>query len=1654
MTAITGFGALPSKPDFAFPKTVSKDAGSRLKSALKHNDGPATVRALLDYGLAQTAISPDKLDATMDFFDKTGEKVTDPATKAMIRLAQADARRSDSLTVATIAEYDSALKAAPTADWRNVVDADERFFPTLYDFAVARTDNDSVVNAAMRYNAGRPYPLIYLKLRNARNFGQYLDVYRQFESSEVATYALLEMARSAWDIDMRRQAYDLLLKRTDRNAGVKDALSYLTRPEIRIEANSVVARDALLKIKVHATCLNAAAIKVSMEKPAAQTVKTINLTFKGEGVFEADTVVELQLDRYGKYRLTPLYDGMNERRPDYATLTVTDFLLSQPNFGGSRLPVAALDVINGAEQSDVRFQTVKNRIAGHRGNDIYTPEIYSYSGNESRPDWHHQANILTDRAIYHPGDTLRFAATLMKSRATERGLEPGRKVDAVLRNANYQPIDTLTLVSDDYGRVEGSFTLPADGLTGRFTLKIGDSYAYVMVTDYKAPTFAVEMTATRIDSTSVELDGTATGYNGFPIANAQVALTVDELPMWIWFRNFRNFRGNDRVATDTVTTDAQGRFTARLTIPAGVNLSATATATSPAGESHDAAAFIPFYRYHIEGDIPPFIEAGKAPKLTVQDVKGKTVDIPVRITLTRTGDDTRLTPDATWSNIPSGAYSVELSADQAATGKSTTQVYRRTDAMPPAESALFVPVTNAKPGDRLLVGTSFADSHILMVIWNADSIIEQRRLTPKQGNFFLDIDLPDGVNDANMTLLTLRDYRFREMNIRLTRPDVARKLNLEIASLRDKVTPGDREIWTIKVTDNLGRPAADAAVMLDVYCKALDALQPFSWGFNPPYLYGKSLGFNNGSSYLAGAANATAANLPRPLAGISAGFNLWGQDWPYFHERYYYNTAAPRMLMKSAARADFGGVVEECSAVSADVDNDAAADEILEESAVTAGGTGNDSGTAAADGNDTYRLPEMAVAMWRPVLTTAADGSLQVEFEVPDANTTWAVKALAYNRLLMSGTTGAEIVASKPVMVQPQLPRFLRNGDRIELRAMVMNNVDSAAAISSFIELFDPATDRIIRRAEFTDQIDARESKIIAMELTAPDATMIGVRVRATAGNFTDGEQSVIPVLPNEVTVRTGRPIFVPADSATVEVDVPKGGVMTFTANAVWECVAALPGLLTSESRSALSAASTLFSAATARGLMRQHPEIGLALHRWEKEDSVLISRLLRNDDLKIALLGSTPFVNAAQSETDQRARLLLLFSNSQIDKTVNDAISTLSKLVRKGGLTWTQSSDEPSEWITLRVMQTLGQLKRMGYLPKSSTLQKIISQGVQYLDTEVARSYAKDKNATFVDYVMMRSQFPEVRQSAPARRAADATVQHLVGRWRDMPLRSVAKAAIILHENKYPTTARRLIESLRQHEAWLQLPLCPDLLNAFVAVEPACPEVDMIRSEYIARKQSTDWGQGLATSDLIAAILNSGSPWLIPAANELGVKVNGNTVDPAAESVMGEFRLDLPDGGKVEIAKGRFPAWGGIFSSAVDSISKVEAFASDKLKLTRTISGTMKVGEKVTVTLTLDAAQDLDYVIVRQPRCAAMEPVDQLPSTLWLGYLTAYREPCPTVTNWFFNRLAKGKTTISETFYITAEGDFTLAPAEAQSQYSPEFQAHTAGSPIAIPKN
>lgn len=1664
---ISGFAAFAAEPDFAFPKQVSKTAEKNLADALKAGNGPKAIRALINLTLAEGQMEPDSLDAIECRVSKVTSKLKDPAAKAMSLLLRAEISQ-DVKWADSALWFTDTLRASPVKPWADVIKVDAMFAPTLYDFAVAKRLNfsysDSLIQCIRDFHAQNPAPLCYWTLRYDSHDADAWALFNRYRQLWISYYPLVWLNGHSNDPADVARLYDAAKSWLEQHPDapdnaitqVKNLVKLLTNPSLSVSNRGVNRLGTPLPVHLSGKNVNKATICVYENEPLRRLVKKYPVEFTGSGVFSVDTIINVELPSFGKYDIVPIFQGDSVTdRSSRSSVTVTNFVVDLETFG-HKTNRLALDPESGSEVSGVTYSyDTKNKylLHGTKGDDKYSPAVSDrsqrgYSQADSRSE---MANVWIDRPIYHPDDTVKFALTAMWAKGYSRGILSGGKVLVDFMNVNGKLVASAEGVTDNFGRFSGEFAIPADGLTGHFSLvvKSGKSTigrTSVLVSDYKAPEFETTISATRLDSAFVRLDGSAMNYSGFPVQNAEVKIKVSKLYPWVWLRNYVG--ATQEVLTDTVTvTDESGRFSIILPIPVTANFSAHSSVTSALGETREADCFIPGKPYFISADLPENLlvptSSDWSPQVRIMNSQGQTEKIPFVCTLI-SGNDTIVNVE-NWSKVPSGRYTLKIYTLQPELADTLTMselnIYRRSDKVPPYESQLWIPETMVESGSELLVGSSFADTNVRYVLCTADSLIEQKWLKPLTGNRLIKVSLPEGINDATLTLWCLRDYKYETRSVNVKRTDVPRNLKLEISSLRDRVNAGERETWTISAKDNMGNPV-EAAVLLDVYSKALEALAPFSLRFTLIYTPVTRYYLGNGyirsdNAYITGQAKWPI--VPHP----DFAFQTYGRHWPG-RMVYEYAVATAdggvmvshkQMLYASAARsADLNGKVEAEGALM---------DDAAEETTFA-----GDSDEAAEEKSETYRPSEVPSALWAPVITTATDGSAQIIFTAPDATTTWAVKALAYDRNLLSGAFGADIIASKPVMVQTSLPRFLRQGDNVQLRASAINNTDSTAVISAFIELYDPISGNIIVRSDFDpEQQNAMSNRLLTMDYEVGSSlNLIGVRIRAIGDAFTDGEQVIIPILPSDVEVLESQPILVDADSTSLTLSVKPGSVVELTANAAWECVTALPGLIEYDGSSVFGATSSLFSAAVADGLMRTYPELGKAIRQWETSDSVLVSRLSKNEDLKIALLENTPWVKNAESQTERMARLSLLLNRKQIDKLITKSVGQLAKLVRRGGLAWVEGNDEASVWATRIVLSTLGDLNQMGYLPRNSRLESLIREAVKYLDSEEAKRFAKNPSSGFMMYLGVRSKFPDIPQNSIVKKITSASVQEILSDWRKFSYADVARAAVILNANGYHATATRLIESLRQNKAWHQTGVSSPVLRAFAAVEPSSPDVDTIRMWLLSRKQTQDWGTDVNASDVIAAIITSGTNWFVPSANTVSVKVNGNPIQIApSDAYTGAIRLNLPEGGLVEVEKGKFPAWGGVWSRYEAGIDSVAEMGRESLRISRSISGDFVVGSRITVTLTIDADRPMDYVVIDSPHCAAMQPVNQIPYRRYFAYV----EPTATHTSIFMNRLPKGRTVFTQEFYVTDSGDFLLAPARVQSQYAPEFTATSTGTSI-----
>ncbi|MCC8175544.1 MAG: MG2 domain-containing protein [Bacteroidales bacterium] len=1520
-------------------------------------------------------------------------------------------------------------------------------------------------------------------------------------------------------------------------------------PEVRVSTPEVVALDKEFRVSIEGR--NASRVKLSLYKvkptrngqwrvsnaAKAKLVLTKELTLSDEteAPFYVDTTLVLRVEEYGNYALVPEVKGTPKPTSVYtfacsnlslSTLgtasgcaaLVVDTYTGQPVnkaeiLGFDTYKMIAKDPF-GATDAEGWLQLSENKdirsVVARLGDDNVSPAVYKPNGN--LPNARTSAQVVTDLPLYRLGDSMR--ATAIAYRRAPEGNSPlvGVTLKFTLRDPNYQEVDTLTAVTDNFGRATVDFNLPENGLTGNFVIEVSHlskhmCTSYVMVSDYKLPTFEVVAEKPVLSDRGVTLKAKAITYAGMPLAGAEVKVAMYNDRRWRWWfsNNSTSIYSTQSITDDTgnVEISFPNDLLEQAPYPTG-NFEVTVIATSPSGETRQATTrFCRFQGYRVGGSLPANLDASIqwSPKFTIEDGLGNPVDMPLTVTFTAAnGEFEEILPigeKISLESIPSGEYEVKVAlADTTLECEPMLRelfVYRPSDKLSPSSRLLWLStneITADAQGNVKLLYATTSQSPVCVVLSSDSKIVEHKWLYDGPGMHKLSLSLPENTGRWQLRLLTVSENNRQEATVDISTDQSNNQLQLKFEILRDRVQPGDNETLTVKVTDSLGT-VTPSAIILDIYNKALTQLSSQSLAFkvSPLLCPWMHIDCNTGGN------KSNSVNVTRDWVSFqwAAYPQLQMYDFNFVSYGHVYeeydsspilfrsNKMSMPMMMKRAAND--GAVVTAESA---------------EEEMSTDAGAVEESSQQVENKEFAFRDAETPLAWYAPALVTGEDGSLEVTYRVPNANATWVIAALAYNSQMLTATAEAEQLASKPVMVTPNMPRFLRQGDQIVLQAQVFNATEAAANVATTFEIYDPVSGKTLACQSFTDEIAAQGSAVVKMQFDTPfDVAIVGYRVKSTLANWADGEQGVIPVLESVQPVVESQPFYMAPSQATETLEVPAapsdGGRTTlqFTENPAWTIVTALPGLLQDAPTTSNGAAASLFSAATADGLLRQYPEIKSTLHRWttsDQSDSTLTSMLERDQSLKIALLQSTPWVKAAASDTERMQRLALLMNKREIERTITAAVDLLSKTqCHGGGWSWTTSYNEPSPWTTMNVLGIFGQLKKMGYLPPDKRLNDMITNALAYIDRYAVDQHKRYPKVPQILYVSMRSLWNDVKQSTAAANAQRATVQMVIADWHDYSTVDKAIAASILEANSYHATAQRILESLREYaktsdtrgEWWpslanltwdsryTSLAASALMLRAFADVEPSCADIDRIRQWIIIERQAQMWKPAVVTNELIYGMLSTGTKWTVPAQGAI-VKFNGQELEtPACDKALGQFEMALPvEGGQLVVGRTPgVPSYGGVIRQGRMEISEIKAVAIDDLSIEKTLYrmvttstgvqwervDTFAVGDRVKVDLLIKNQRDMDYVTIVDQRGACLEPVEQLPQPLYSQGACFYRENRDAVTNLFIQRLPRGVYHLSYEMNVSQAGRFSAGIATIQSQLTPLLTAHSSGAILKV---
>lgn len=1377
------------------------------------------------------------------------------------------------------------------------------------------------------------------------------------------------------------------------------------------------------------------------------------------------------------------------------------------------------------------------------GDDRYMPSRYISLNTPRHPDYI-SVELYTDLGIYRPGETVHLAGIVYSGDGMENIVQANCEYQVELRDAAYNKVSSHQVKTDDYGRFTLDIDLPTDRMNGSWDIvvkgRLNNSTKSIEVSEYKTPTFEVEWTDPRrsyVNRQPVKLTGRATTYSGMPIQYTDVQISVRKHE-WAWWWHYSSRDRGDEVVTDTVRTDAQGNFT--LTVPAEAfpdnnasrrswwslyRYSAIATVTTATGETHEATTgFIIGTRRGIEfttGDIEHRNTTSLRLPLRYNTTSETETWVPCTWEVRRTGEtEPVLTgnlntnePVVDLTSLPSGEYRIKVhildagDSEDDADAIATLTLYRlddKTCAKP--NTVLWVPQAERVVDDKtneasFIIATSAPEAHVYMVISDRTRVLQKRWLHYKPGLHTIKVMIPRQPEEyINVHLVSCYQDKSYTTDFAMYSAANADELNVAVQSFRNKLVPGEREHWTFNITGKAGAKRA-GAMMLEMYDKALNALSPNPWSlhrpsylFNPVYVSSWSLGGSNLVS------RSWTADMDRESADFDKPSFYLYDHW-FFAPTFYvdrlmmsdmapvaYGAAAGRPMLKSRALNSelYDNVVEEAEALEEDAELKL------------------DSGTEQALDAVEMRMADVKTALWLPNLTSNADGTVTVEFDAPQFNTTWLVQAIAWDKQMYSGNLDFEVLTQKPIMVKANPPRFVRHGDRITLAAAVQNATEEATDFTAVIELFDPRTEAIYATRTLQGSLGSKGSDALTIDWDVPaDIPFVGLRVKAVNGNFGDGEQVMIPVLEASQPVIETTPFYIEAGVGHTAIDLPvfpDGARVTleYCDNPVWYCATALPTIFDGDYVTASSLAHNLFALQLAQGIAASQPNIKQAIDYWKanEQDSTLVSMLARNSDLKIGTLLASPWLREADRQTLRMSKLSELFDAELMATERERIISRLDALQNAdGGFSWIDyPGRESSLWATGLVLELMGELKHLGYLNADERFASMLKRAVAYYDTETLNQLNRviklvgKKNVDYSDwgdYVYTRQMYSDIALPKANADLTKKVLKSMNNDWgKGLSHGEKAFYALTLNRGGYGKTAARIVESLRQFaitkpnlgmywdnvtSGWRyydKVGVTSRILQAFHEIDPRVDEIDLMRKWMLLMKQTNDWGSCSLASGAVYTLLSTGTNWLerapLPTVTVAGEKLEFDRVD----QWLGYARrsLDASTTGQLVIDRqAAGPAWGSVYVQYVAPMTSIEAASIDDLSITKqlavyqpdgtvkAVTGALHVGDKVQVRLTIKNARDLDYVTVVDERAACFEPVDQTSGYRYADRIGYYHETKDVTTRLFFNDLYKGTHVVTYDVYVMAPGKFSMGIATVQSQYAPQETAHSAGDTIAV---
>lgn len=1354
-----------------------------------------------------------------------------------------------------------------------------------------------------------------------------------------------------------------------------------------------------------------------------------------------------------------------------------------------------------------------------------------------------RGQVMTDRAIYRPGQTVHTAAILYQVKnGFEHQALSGKQVKAVLYDANYEVVTERMLTTDAYGTVSTDFVLPSSGLTGNYHVSIGNYQAYFQVEEYKRPTFRVELPKPEQDykaGDTLTVKGKALTYAGVPVQGARVSYRVERRRAWWWFSYYRYWNmgvlGNSQLEMEVyrseALTDENGQFDVLMPMvmpetesPLFCNFVVVADVTDTAGETHHGELSLPLgnRKTALTVDLEEKILAESKPVMTfhLRNAAGTDLNETVSYRIDGGAWQTAATRSAVavWqSQLKSGQHELEAIC-AGDTLKKSFVVFSLNDKRPATETDdWFYVSANQFPNDgtpvTLQVGSSAKNVHIVYTIVSGNRVIESgsvdksNELVNRKFTYKKEYE-----NGLVLCFAWVKEGKTYQHSTTLRRPLPDKQLRMTWETFRDRLTPGQQEEWTLKVLSPEGKPLAMSPQLMAVlYDKSLDQIVSHSWQFEPfVYLPLPSVRWSYGSW---GGAQLNGAHQTDFLPEPALEYNHFDRScypmmWRGRGPLLYKSMSLART--KSAAvrgKAVTDEMLEQSNTAIGTFDvaaSDEAEGEPLAELKVVeqADGAGDRMKLQGSDTDEPVQLREnlQETAFFYPQLSADSTGRVTVKFTLPESLTTWRFMGLAHTSDLMYGLLEGESVAKKDVMIQPNVPRFVRVSDEATISARIFNTGDHEVSGTARLVLSDPESGNVIHSEQTTCSLQANGTAAVTFKVDAAKFaaySLLVCKMTVSGETFSDGEQHYLPVLPNHERVTVTVP-FTQTQPGVKTVDlqslIPQSALTSsmtpkftieYTNNPAWFMIQALPAVGQPHDLNVISQTASLYANSLGRYILRQNPQAKHVFEQWKHEtgSASLQSPLSKNEELKDLMLSETPWVMDAEREAEQKQRLADFFDTNLMDTRMASAVEKVQQLQNGDGSWNWWPGMRGSFYMTVAVSEMLVRLQTM--TGEASPLRAQLDKAFGYMDNEIVKLVEEMKKEEKKGH---RQVFPsqkalqylylstlDGRKPTGKVAASHAYLKNLLQKeGRTLSLYDKALASIVLNSTMFVKSLKeytvykegmgRYYDTPRAGYSWrdYRIPTQVAAIEAFKRLTPGDTTIVAEMQQWLLQEKRTQaWDTPVNSVDAVYAFFD-GNSRVLKSQEKTALTVDGTPLATSqATAGLGYVKTVVTQASpKTFEAKktATGTSWGAVYAQfeqptrdIADQSSEVsvkrEIFIAGTNSPLSSLHSPLKVGSRITVRLTIVAQRDLDFVEVTDRRAACMEPVQQLS-----GYHRgAYCSPKDNATCYYYDVLPKGKHVIETEYYLDRAGRYETGTCTVQCAYAPEFRGTTHSQTITI---